>query len=125
MALIVVAIVVDLDTAGAVASVVSGVVALTGLALSVYTLVRAGSHIGGTVSAGGERAAAVRGDVGRVITGDHNTVPPTTPAPAPPAAPPVTPPATPSQSDVSASGNRAAAVDGNAEEIITGDGTHL
>ncbi|MFD7769263.1 hypothetical protein [Streptomyces sp. NPDC059787] len=128
MALIVVAIVVDLGTAGAVASVVSGVVALAGLALSVFTLVKAGDHIGGTVSAGGERAAAVRGNAGRVITGDHNTVQPTAPAPAPPATPPATLPATPSPAprpDVSASGKRAVAVDGNAEEIITGDGTHL
>ncbi|MFE1308931.1 hypothetical protein [Streptomyces sp. NPDC058755] len=128
MALIVVAIVTDLGTAGAVASVVSGVVALAGLTLSVFTLVTAGNRTGGTVSAGGERAVAVGGNAGRVITGDHTTVLPTTPAPAPAAAPPVTPPATPSpasQPDVSASGSRAAAVGGNAEEIITGDGTHL
>jgi hypothetical protein len=128
VALIVVAIVADLGTAGAVASVVSGVVALAGLTLSVFTLVKAGNRTGGTVSAGGERAVTVGGNAGRVITGDHTTVLPTTPAPAPPAASPVTPPATPSPAsplDVSASGNRAAAVGGNAEEIITGDGTHL
>jgi hypothetical protein len=134
VALIVVAIVADLGTAGAVASVVSGVVALAGLTLSVFTLMKAGNRTGGTVSAGGERAVTVGGNAGRVITGDHTTVLPTAPAPAPapPAASPVTPPATPSPAappasplDVSASGNRAAAVGGNAEEIITGDGTHL
>jgi hypothetical protein len=132
VALIVVAIVADLGTAGAVASVVSGVVALAGLTLSVFTLMKAGNRTGSTVSAGGERAVTVGGNAGRVITGDHTTVLPTAPAPAPPAASPVTPPATPSPAappasplDVSASGNRAAAVGGNAEEIITGDGTHL
>lgn len=123
MALIVVAIVVDLGTAGAVASVISGVVALAGLTLSVSTLVKASDRTGGTVSASGERAAAVGGNAGRVITGDNSTFSATTPVPAPAPAPPVTPQA--SQPDVSASGNRAAAVGGNAEEIITGDGTQL
>lgn len=123
VALIVVAIVVDLGTAGAVASVISGVVALAGLTLSVFTLVKASDRTGGTVSASGERAAAVGGNAGRVITGDNSTFSATTPVPAPAPAPPVTPQA--SQPDVSASGNRAAAVGGNAEEIITGDGTQL
>ncbi|GGW43959.1 hypothetical protein GCM10010503_20800 [Streptomyces lucensis JCM 4490] len=131
MALIVVAIVVDLGTAGAVASVISGVVALAGLTLSVFTLVRTGNRTDGTVSANGERSVAVGGDAGRVITGDHTTVLPT-PAPVPAPASPATPPAAPSPAappaprpDVSASGNRAAAVGGDAKEIITGDGTHL
>jgi hypothetical protein len=123
VALIVVAILVDLGTAGAVASVISGVVALAGLTLSVFTLVKAGDRTGSTVSASGERAAAIGGNAGRVITGDNAALSPTTPVPAPAPAPPATPDA--SQPDVSASGSRAAAVGGNAEEIITGDGTQL
>jgi len=116
--LIAVAVLVDLDTAGQVASVAGAIGGLAALGVSLYALRSDTSAPARGVAAGGERAIAVGGSVhGVLVTGDRVTVNPvgTAPAAPPSAAGPVT-----------AGGARSIAVGGDLAGLAaTGDDTGL
>ncbi|MER6022089.1 hypothetical protein [Streptomyces anulatus] len=123
--LIVVAFVVDLETADQTASIAGALVGLAGLAVSVYALRRPGPATPGDpvaadapVEAGGDRSVAAGGNIRRVVTGDNVSL--TTPAATLPqtGAEP-----TGSPRPVRATGERSTAAGGDIDEAITGDGS--
>ncbi|MFJ7767449.1 hypothetical protein ACIQ1J_03175 [Streptomyces sp. NPDC097107] len=109
-ALVLVAVLADLDTAGQAASVAGAVVGLLALVVSVIALFRNGSPTAGA------RSVQSGGVIGRAVTGDRNRLGPATP-PVPPSAP-ASPSgnAVPSERGVSASGGIGQAVTGDENE---------
>ena len=109
--LVVVALVVDLDTADRSASVAGSVLSAVGLAISVYALNR-----NSTPPVSGARSVVAGGSIGRAVTGDGNHL--STPALALPA------PGTPPQSGtttVPAAGERGVSAGGTIHDAVTGD----
>lgn len=82
--LILVAVLVDLDTADRTASVVGAVVALVGLALSTYSLLQVPANAGGTTTAHGRGAIAASGSVSGNAIGARSKVSAAPPAPGAP-----------------------------------------
>lgn len=72
--LVLVAVLVDLDTADRTASVVGAVVALVGLALSAYTLLQAPVNAGGVARAYGRGAIAASGSISGNAVGARSKV---------------------------------------------------
>ncbi|WP_411078732.1 hypothetical protein [Streptomyces sp. cmx-18-6] len=113
VALVLVAIFADLDSADRLASVAGAAFAALGLVVAVVQLARSGSAAPPVT---GARSVQAGGSIGRAVTGDHNRLygsapaVPATPVPTPPPAGP-TPP-----------GERGVSAAGNIGEAVTGDG---
>lgn len=121
-ALVVLAILVDLDTADKTASIFGAIAALITGAVSLMLLLRNGptSALEPSANASGERAVAAGGSiVGIVSTGDHSPRTVTTPRPAT-GQPPYSPAP---RGGATASGDRAVAAGGDITgQVATGDG---
>lgn len=91
--LVLVAVLVDLDSADRTASVVGAVVALVGLALSTYALLQASANAGGAARAYGSGAIAAGGSISGNAVGTRSKVSaaPASAAPSTPQTNPVTP----------------------------------
>ncbi|MGC0382404.1 hypothetical protein [Streptomyces sp. SAI-129] len=107
LALVLVAVLADLDTAGQAASVAGAVVGLLALVVSVIALFRNGTPTAGA------RSVQSGGGIGRAVTGDRNRLGSATP-PAPPSAS-----AAPSGNAVP--GERGVAASGGIGQAVTGD----
>lgn len=121
--LVLVALLIDLDTADRVASLVGAVVGLASFVVALYALHRSGtapirSSVGGTVEAAGFRSVASGGHIGRVLTGDHNVI--TGPAPSVPPTP-----AAGAPRSARAAGDRSVAAEESVGEAATGDGNRI
>ncbi|GAA4794892.1 hypothetical protein [Streptomyces ziwulingensis] len=108
-ALVAVAVLADLDTAGQAASVAGAVVGLLALVVSVLALFRTGAP------AAGARSVQSGGGVGRAITGDRNRLRSTAP-PTPASSPGTAATAVPGERGVSAAGGVGHAVTGDENE---------
>ncbi|GHI14098.1 MULTISPECIES: hypothetical protein [Streptomyces] len=112
--LILVAVLVDLDTADRVASIIGAVGGTVMLGLAVYTLNRPTD-----VAVAGARSVQAGGGIGRAVTGDNNRqqgAPPQLQIPAAGPSPSVTTTAP------GVPGERGVAAGGSIGEAITGDG---
>ncbi|MEV5124733.1 hypothetical protein AB0K49_18380 [Streptomyces decoyicus] len=112
--LIVTAVLVDLDTADRVASVIGAVVGAISLAVAVYALNRPTG-----VAVAGTRSVQASGSIGRAVTGDNNRQHGAPSQPQPPAASPGTSATTTAPG---VPGERGVAAGGSIGEAITGDG---
>jgi hypothetical protein len=116
VALVLVACLIDLDTADRAASVIGSVVGLAGLVLSLWALLASRSEAG--VEAFGAGAVAA-GSIGRAVTGNHNQL-----SGQPSAVPqPRTAPA--SSGPVRAEGERSVAAGEAIGDAVTGEGNTL
>lgn len=118
--LVLVAVLLDLDTADRTASVVGAVVALVGLALSTYTLLQAPTNGGGTTRAHGRGAIAASGSISGNAIGARSKV---GAAPAAPSTPP-TNSVTPSP-QVESQGEGAVAAGGGISGNAMGDDSEV
>ncbi|MCX5078672.1 hypothetical protein OHA84_36760 [Streptomyces sp. NBC_00513] len=112
--LILAVVLVDLDTADRVASIIGAMIAAISLAVSMYTLNRPTG-----VAVAGARSVQAGGSIRRAVTGDNNRQQGPPAEPQPPAAGP-SPSATTTVPGVP--GERGVAAGGSIGEAITGDG---
>ncbi|MFJ6687775.1 hypothetical protein [Streptomyces sp. NPDC091294] len=110
VALVLVAVLADLDTAGQAASVAGAVVGLLALVVSVIALFRTGAP------AAGARSVQSGGGVGRAVTGDRNRLGSATPSVPTSASASPSGNAVPGERGVSASGGIGQAVTGDENE---------
>ncbi|MGW6898853.1 hypothetical protein ACWGF2_19935 [Streptomyces sp. NPDC054919] len=115
MALVLVAVLVDLDTGDRLASLVGAVVSAVTLAISVYTL----NQPAAAAPVAGPRSVQAGGGIGRAVTGDNNQLS----GSAPHIASATGSPGSPQAGDgLAVPGERGVASQGNVGEAVTGDG---
>ncbi|MFC8094991.1 hypothetical protein [Streptomyces sp. NPDC057301] len=118
VALVLVAVLVDLDTADRTASVIGAVASLAGLLVAVVALATTGGGDRRVVRVRGRNATAVRGDVVGNAFGDRSKV--SGPAPASPPGPSGTP-----ASEISVRGENAFGAEGNVVRNAFGEGSEV
>ncbi|MFH8441332.1 hypothetical protein ACH4D3_08895 [Streptomyces sp. NPDC018026] len=106
-ALVLVAVLADLDTAGQAASLAGAVVGLLALVVSVIALFRS------STPTAGPRSVQSGGGIGRAVTGDRNRLGSATP--------PVPTSASPSPSGNAVPGERGVSASGGIGQAVTGD----